>query len=141
MMEKPLYDSLMSIKENYDKLVDKLSTPEIINDIKKYQQLSREVNGLKEIAASFNKYLQFTQTVAQAKEILSYESDNELLEMAKHEISANEPLIAQIIEDLKILILPKDKNDQKDVIIEIRGAAGGDEANIFAGNLLNIYKK
>lgn len=140
-MEKPLYESLMSIKENYEHLQSKLSSPEIVNDIKKYQQLSKEINNIKDITTTFNKYLQLVKAIDEAKEILNHETDNDLIAMAKQEIATNEPLISEIIDQLKILILPKDKNDQKDVIIEIRGAAGGDEANIFAGDLLNIYKK
>ncbi len=140
-MEKPLYESLMSIKKNYDQLFDKLSSPEIVNDVKKYQQLSREINNIKDIATTFDQYLKLVKTIEEAKEIINNEVDNDLLIMAKQEIAINEPKIPKIIDQLKILILPKDKNDQKDVIIEIRGAAGGDEANIFAGDLLNIYKK
>lgn len=141
MMEKPLYESLKSIKENYDHLVEKLNDPIIASDIKKYQQFAREMNNIKDIAVTFNKYLQVMQAIKEAKEILNNENDQELLEMAKNELEINEPLINELISQLKILILPKDQNDDKNVIIEIRGAAGGDEANIFAGDLFNIYKR
>lgn len=141
MMEKSLYSSLLKIKNKYEDLNQKLNDSEIISDIKQYQVINREINQIREITSTFNKYLDCEKHFNEAKMILEHESDQEMITLAKKEMEINQTLAFNLIDELKILILPKDKNDEKNVIVEIRGAAGGDEANIFAGDLFNIYKK
>ncbi|MEA4162566.1 peptide chain release factor 1 [Mycoplasma sp. 4404] len=135
-----MYNSLMQIKNKHDELEKSLQDQEIISDIKKYTKINKEINSIKDIVEAFDKYLEAEANLANAKEMLS-ESDEELVALAKMEINEAEKTMEALSEDLKILILPKDENDEKDVIVEIRGAAGGDEANIFAGDLYRMYTK
>ena len=141
VMEKSMHNSLMSIKSKYDELTEKINTPEVAGNIKEYKKVEREINNIKDIVRVFNVYLNAETTIKDSKEILATESDAEMIEFAKMEISENEKKLPDLEAELKILLLPKDENDDKNVIVEIRGAAGGDEANIFAGDLYDIYKK
>ncbi len=135
-----MYNSLMQIKQKHDELEAQLATPEVAADIKKYTQISREINNVVDIVAAFNQYLEAESNLKNAKEMLQ-EKDEEIIMLAKSEISEAESKMDRLTEELKILILPKDENDNRDVIVEIRGAAGGDEANIFAGDLFRMYTK
>ncbi|MDJ1646314.1 peptide chain release factor 1 [Mycoplasma phocimorsus] len=139
-MKKAMYDSLMRLFNKYRELEKELTKPEIINNIKEYNKLNKEYNNLSEIYFKFANYLKLEKDLASAKEML-LEKDEELSEIAKLEITNIEEEMPKLEEELKILLLPKDENDNKDVIIEIRGAAGGDEANIFAGDLYRMYIK
>lgn len=135
-----MYKSLMQIKEKHDELELKLNQPEIVSDIKTYTQLSKEINNIKDIVEAFNQYLETEENLKNAKDML-LEKDAEIISLAKLEIAEAESKMNSLTEELKILILPKDENDNRDVIVEIRGAAGGDEANIFAGDLFRMYSK
>ncbi|QCZ36772.1 peptide chain release factor 1 [Mycoplasma nasistruthionis] len=139
-MELTMYNSLMQIKQKHEELEKNLQDPEIINDIKKYTKINKELNSIQDIVDTFKKFLDAEANLRNAKEMLQ-EKDEELVMLAKSEISELEPLMDKLSEELKILILPKDENDDRDVIVEIRGAAGGDEANIFAGDLFRMYTK
>lgn len=139
-MQKQMYQSLTDILKKYNELNEMLNTPEVSGNIKIYTKTTIEINSIKDICIAFMKYLAFEKAIVEAKEILATEKDSELIEMAKMEISDSEPNLKPLEEELKILLLPKDKNDERNVIMEIRGAAGGDEANIFAGNLFDMYK-
>ncbi len=136
-----MYNSLLQIKKKYEELEQSLNTQEIISDIQKYNKINKELNSISEIVETFNKYLSAESNFKSAKELLSIEKDEELLSLAKQEIADSQNLMEKLTSELKILILPKDENDDKDVIVEIRGAAGGDEANIFAGDLYRMYSK
>ncbi|VEU73128.1 peptide chain release factor 1 (plasmid) [Mycoplasmopsis gallopavonis] len=136
-----MYKSLLQIKQKHDELQEQLLNPEVVSDIKNYTKINKEINSIKDIVEAFNEYLQAEQNLKNAKEILNIEKDEEMIFLAKSEISESESLMEKLAESLKILILPKDENDNRDVIVEIRGAAGGDEANIFAGDLFRMYQK
>ncbi len=136
-----MYDSLVSINNKSKELQDQLNTPEVAGDIKTYTRITRELNSIKNVVRVFNVYLSLESTIKDSKDILGNESDSDMIEFAKTEIKESEEKIPALIEELKILLLPKDENDDKNVIVEIRGAAGGDEANIFAGNLFRMYTK
>ena len=133
-------EALLEIKTKYEQLNEQLKQDNVLNDIKLYTKLSKEANAIKEIVLTFEKYLQAEKNISDSKLLLN-EKDEQLWQLAKSEIAQNEKLLPQLEEQLKILLLPKDENDDKNVIIEIRGAAGGDEANIFAGDLFKIYTK
>ncbi|MCS4536667.1 MULTISPECIES: peptide chain release factor 1 [unclassified Mycoplasma] len=139
-MEQTMYKSLLGIKSKYDELTNKLTEESVINDIKEYTKINREVGKIKDIAQAFTTYQNLEKDVKTAKEMLSSKDSEEVL-FAKSIIEENEPKLDELEAELKILILPKDENDDKNVIIEIRGAAGGDEANIFAGDLYRMYSK
>ncbi|MBR2022809.1 MAG: peptide chain release factor 1 [Mycoplasmataceae bacterium] len=133
-------DSLIEIKEKYNAIIENLKKDEFLSNIKQYTKLTKEANNIKSIVDLFNKYLNVEKTIQESK-ILLNEDDEEIVQMAKLEIANSEKLLPEIEGQLKILLIPKDENDDKNVIIEIRGAAGGDEANIFAGDLYKIYTK
>lgn len=133
-------DSLLEIKRKYDEINENLKKDEILTDIKQYTKLTKEMNKIKKIVLTFEKFLDNEKNIEDSKLLLN-EKDEEIIQMAKNEIALSEKNVASLEEELKILLLPHDENDDKDVIIEIRGAAGGDEANIFAGDLYKIYTK
>ncbi len=135
-----MFKSLTEIKESYLSLMKKLDDPEVINDIKEYTRISKEVNKIKDIAEAFKIYENLLNDYEMAKEMLESKNQDEV-ELAKSIIDSNLDQLSKLEEELKILILPKDENDDKNVIVEIRGAAGGDEANIFAGDLFKMYSK
>ncbi|WKX02492.1 peptide chain release factor 1 [Candidatus Mycoplasma mahonii] len=139
-MEKQMYHSLKEIYQKYLELNDSLSDSNIASNITKYKKIVSEMNAIKDVSMMFAKYLKLETSVKDDKYILKTEKDPEMIEMAKIGIYDNEPQLSDFEAKLKILLLPKDKNDDKNVIMEIRGAAGGDEANIFAGDLFNMYK-
>ncbi|QZE12654.1 peptide chain release factor 1 [Mycoplasma sp. Ms02] len=139
-MQETMYKSLKNIKEKYQEMDKMINDPEVISDIKKYTRINKEMNSISDIVEAFDKYLNAESNLNTAKEMLS-EKDEEMVNLAKMEIQDSERIMEELEAELKILVLPKDENDTKDVIVEIRGAAGGDEANIFAGDLFRMYSK
>ncbi len=132
--------SLLEIKQKYDNLNEDLKKDEVLNNIKLYTKITKEINSIKNVVLTFNEYLSIEKNIEESKQLLN-EKDEEIVSMAKSEIANGEKQLPELEEKLKLLLLPHDENDDKDVIIEIRGAAGGDEANIFAGDLYKIYNK
>lgn len=132
---------LEGLVAHYDELQEMMADPEVINDTKRYMEISKEESDLREVVEKYRKYKTDKKEIAENKEIISNESDSDLVEMAKEENSDLEKEILDLEDQIKILMLPKDPNDDKDIIMEIRGAAGGDEASLFAGDLLRMYEK
>ncbi len=139
-MEKGLEDSLWEIKKKHEEILENLKKDDVLSNIKQYTKLTKEANNIKNIVIAFDQYLNLKKNINESK-ILLNEKDEEIIMMAKTEIANSEKSLEKLEQELKLLLLPKDENDDKDVIIEIRGAAGGDEANIFAGDLYKIYSK
>ena len=139
-MEKTMKDSLLEIKLKYEQIQEQLKTEMVLNDIKLYTKLAKEANVFKPIVITFNRFLQAEQAIYESKLLLN-DGDDDLIQLAKSELMNNEKLLPELEAELKLLLLPQDENDEKNVIMEIRGAAGGDEANIFAGDLYKIYSK
>ncbi len=135
-----MFDRLDVIEARYNKINELLSDPEIVTDIKKVTELSREQRGLEKTVIVYQKYKEILNSTSDLKQMLE-DDDDEIKEMAALELEEIEPLLPELEEELKILLIPKDPNDDKNVIVEIRGAAGGDEANIFAGDLYRMYTK
>ena len=133
-------DRLEVICERYNQITEMLSDPNIVSDIKKLTELSKEQRGLEAVVIKYKELLQLERDIEDLKE-MSKDSDPDLREMAELELVSSEERIEKIIEEIKILLIPKDPNDEKNVIVEIRGAAGGDEGNIFAGDLFRMYSK
>ena len=129
------------LEDTYKDLTEKISDPEIINDQKVWQKYMKEHADLEPIIMKYREYKAVLDSIAESKEILQEESDEELRELAKMELSDMESKVEPLEEELKILIVPKDPNDEKNVIVEIRGGAGGDEAALFAGDLLRMYSR
>lgn len=126
------------IKERYNYLTEELMKPEVYNDFKKMKDLSKEKTSLEETVKVSNRYTQVEEDLLAAHEMLH---DAEMSEFAKEEIETLSKEKEELEEKIKVLLLPKDPNDDKNVIMEIRGAAGGDEGNIFAGDLFRMYSK
>lgn len=129
-------ERLESIKVRYEEIEKELLNPEIVNDFQKVKKLSKEQSDLKEIVDKYEEYLLTEQNLNEAKSLVN---DPELKEMAEMEIEESSEKLDLLHHELEILLIPKDENDGKNIIMEIRGAAGGDEANIFAGDLLRMY--
>lgn len=129
------------LEDKYRELTEKISDPEVINDQKTWQKYMKEHSDLEVIVMKYREYKDVLANIQDSKEILQEESDEELRELAKMELSEMEGQVEPLEAELKILLLPKDPNDDKNVIVEIRGGAGGDEAALFAGNLFRMYSR
>ena len=139
--EYPLVDKLQELKKKDVNLSEQLSSPEVMSDMKKFIQLNREYKELEPIVIAADKYCKMVQDLEGAKEILLNEKDEDLRDLAKEELGAIESEIPQMEEEIKLLLIPKDPQDDKNAIVEIRGGTGGDEAAIFAGDLYRMYAK
>ena len=135
-----MLDRLDSIEKRYNEINDLLMDPAIVSNIKKMTELSKEQSSLLPVVELYKEYKETLSTVKDLKEMM-HEDDPEIVEMAEMELEELKPRIPAIEEELKVLLIPKDPNDEKNVIVEIRGAAGGNEANIFAGDLYRMYVK
>src|SRR5690554_3191417 len=136
-----MLDRLDIIEKRYEQVNEELQNHEIINDIKKYTEKMKELRSLEETVLTYRQYKKVKNTISELKELIASEKDQELLELAKSELQENEAHEEKLEEKLKILLLPKDENDDKNVIVQIRGAAGGEEANLFAADLFRMYTK
>ena len=133
-----MLEHLEAIEEKYNNLSEELTKPEVLGDIKKTTEISKEMRDMEDVVNCYRKYKKVLQEINDAKEMIK---DPEMEEMAKEELSNLEDEKERLDGQLQILLIPKDPNDSKNVIVEIRGAAGGDEANIFAGDLFRMYTR
>lgn len=133
-----MIDRLEAIVSRYNEINEQLSSPEIISDIKKMTELSKEQTRLGETVEVYTRYKSVLVNIEEDKELVK---DSELGEFAREELSMLEEEKVELEKKLEVLLLPHDPNDEKNVIVEIKGAAGGDEANIFAGNLFDMYTR
>lgn len=131
---------LTGIKQKYLELSEQIAKPEIIADNKEWTKLVKEHSTLEPVVLAYDRLLRAEQDIAGAKNLLETEHDPELLELAHAELEEKKQEREKLEEELKILLLPVDPNDEKDVIIEIRGGAGGEEASLFAAELMRMYK-
>lgn len=134
-------EKLNIIKQRFFELSDLIIQPDIISDQKQYVKISKEYKDLKEIVDKINEYNTIKENIHEAEEILKSESDQEMIELASSELSSNKDLINEIEEELKIMLIPKDPDDSKNIVMELRAGTGGDEASIFAGDLFRMYSK
>lgn len=134
-----MFENLDHIRENYKDLELKMADPEILADIDKFTKISREYNSLKPIVEKYEEIKNAEDTIEENQELMGETDDSEMLDMLKEEIAESKKNLEVFNEEMKILLIPKDPNDSKDVIIEIRPAAGGDEAGLFAGDLYRMY--
>ena len=133
-----MIERLEATLEKYNHLQDELTKPEILGNIKKTREYSKELASLEDVVACYKNYKKILSAIEETKEMLK---DPELGEIAKEELKSLEEEQTRLNKELEILLIPKDPNDGKNVVIEIRGAAGGDEANIFAGDLFRMYTR
>ena len=138
---KRVFERLQSVEDRYDRLNELLSDPDVISDSKKLRDYSKEQSSMEETVQTYREYKEVLEQHKDAKAMLEEKLDDEMYEMVKEELSELSQRKQALEERLKILLLPKDPNDDKNVIIEIRGAAGGDEAQLFAGDLYKMYSR
>ncbi|MCG1178534.1 peptide chain release factor 1 [Staphylococcus sp. HMSC077D08] len=136
-----MFDQLDIVEERYEQLNELLSDPDVVNDADKLRKYSKEQADLQKTVDVYRSYKTKKEELQDIEDMLSETSDKEEVEMLKEESSALKSELPDMEEELKILLIPKDPNDDKDVIVEIRAAAGGDEAAIFAGDLMRMYSK
>jgi peptide chain release factor 1 len=136
-----MIDKLIDIKNRFEEVGQLLGQPETVKDQKKFQQLSKEYRDLEKVVIKYDQYQAVLDGIKHAKEILQKEKDAEFREMAKMEIEELEPKCEALEAEIKELLMPKDPNDYKNCILEIRAGTGGDEAAIFAGDLWRMYQR
>ncbi|MCI2955439.1 peptide chain release factor 1 [Staphylococcus caprae] len=136
-----MFDQLDIVEERYEQLNEMLSDPDVVNDSDKLRKYSKEQADLQKTVDVYRSYKSKKEELEDIEEMLRETSDKEEVEMLKEESAALKNELPEMEEELKILLIPKDPNDEKDVIVEIRAAAGGDEAAIFAGDLMRMYSK
>lgn len=136
-----MFDRLQSVEDRYDKLNELLSDPDVVNDTKKLREYSKEQSDLQNTVDTYREYKDVKSQYKDAKLMLEEKLDAEMRDMIREEVNDLESQIKVLEDRLRVLLIPKDPNDDKNVIMEIRGAAGGDEAALFAGNLFRMYSR
>jgi len=134
-------DKLQLIKNRFDEVSDLIIQPDIISDQKRYVAINKEYKDLEKLMLKIKEYERLEDSISEAKEILAEESDPEMIEMAKMELDEAQKRLPELEEEIKFMLIPKDPEDAKNVIVEIRAGTGGDEASIFAGDLYRMYTK
>ncbi len=136
-----MLDKLNIVKQRYDEVADLIIQPDVISDQKRYIQLTKEYKDLKQLVEKRDKYIELTNNIEEAKEIIADGSDPEMTEMAKMQLEEAQEALPELEEEIRFMLIPKDPEDAKDVVMEIRAGTGGDEASIFAGDLYRMYAK
>lgn len=136
-----MIEQLEALRERFEEVSQQIGMPEIVADMAKFKKISKEYKDLEKITNKYKVYKEALSNLAGAKELLENEKDEELREMAKEELEELQPKIAELEEEIKELLMPKDPNDDKNAILEVRAGAGGDEASIFAGDLFRMYQR
>ncbi len=136
-----MIDKLNIIKQRFDEVSDLIIQPDVISDQKRYVQLTKEYKDLKNLVEKRDQYIELTNNIQEAQEIISEGSDTEMLEMAKMQLDEAKTDLPVLKEEIKVMLIPKDPEDAKNVVMEIRAGTGGDEASIFAGDLFRMYTK
>ena len=136
-----MVDKLEQIKQRYKEVEEKLCDPNIISDMKHYAKLSKEFKDLEKIVKKYDEYRTILSNIEESNYVLKNDKDPGFRELAKEELTSLESLKPALEQDLKELLIPKDPNDSKNIVLEIRAGTGGDEAAIFAGDLFRLYKR
>ena len=134
-----MLDKLNIVKQRFDEVSDLIIQPDIIADQKRYIQLNKEYKDLKELMDKRDEYINVTGNLQEAEEIIADGSDAEMVEMAKLQLEESKERLPQLEEEIKYMLIPKDPEDAKNAVMEIRAGTGGDEASIFAGDLYRMY--
>jgi len=141
MAENSLLEKLDGLQHKFEEISTLITDPSVIGDQKRYVKLNKEYRELERLLEARKRYVSAIKSIEEAKEILDNETDADLREMAKAELDELQPLIPVMEEEIKLLLIPADPEDGKNVVMEIRGGTGGDEAAIFAGDLFRMYSK
>src|SRR6201982_2810460 len=136
-----MFERLDQIEARYEDLTRALASPEIIGDSAKYQKTAKAHSEISDIVEKYREYKDLTRGIAESKAVLADEKDPDMRAYAQEELAQLEARVAQVEADLKVLLIPKDPNDEKDVILEIRAGTGGDEATLFADEMFRMYSR
>jgi len=136
-----MLERLERIEQRYQEIDRQMSQPEIASDLKRLQALAQERAGLEEVVAKYREYKDTSKSLAETREMLDDGLDGEMAELVKQEVASLESQQERLLQELKIALLPKDPNDEKDIIVEIRAGAGGEEAGLFAADLFRMYSR
>jgi peptide chain release factor 1 len=136
-----MLDKLASIEEKYEELTSQLGDPEILADAGRYTKIAKQHRDLDEIVSKYREYRALDKGILDSRELLETEDDAEMVALARNELVDLEERLTKVQEDLKLLLVPKDPNDEKNVIIEIRAGTGGDEATLFAAEIMRMYAR
>ena len=136
-----MFERLDQIEARYEELTQALASPQVIGDSTKYQKTAKAHSELTDIVEKYREYKDLTRGIAESKAVLADEKDPDMRAYAQEELTQLESRVAQVEADLKVLLLPKDPNDEKDVILEIRAGTGGDEATLFADEMFRMYSR
>ncbi len=136
-----MFERLSQLEARYEELTRALASPEVINDSAKYQKTAKAHSELTDIVEKYREYKDLTHGIAESKAVLAEEKDPDMRAYAQEEITHLEVRVRRVEEELKVLLLPKDPNDEKDVILEIRAGTGGDEATLFAAEMFRMYSR
>ncbi|MBE6342913.1 MAG: peptide chain release factor 1 [Lentimicrobiaceae bacterium] len=134
-----MIDKLEAIKEKWEALGEQLNDPEIIGDMKRFVKVNKDYKDLEPIVVAFKEYKNLLSNIEEAREILKNEKDEDMREMAQEELTTSEQRCETLVEDIRLMLIPKDPTDDKNAVMEIRAGTGGDEASIFAGDLYRMY--
>ena len=135
-----MFDKLEDLVDRLASVLEELNDPNVVNDQKRFRSLMKEQNELAPIVEKYNEYKEAKQNIEESLEILEEETDEEMRELAKEELAESKARVEELENEIKILLIPKDPNDDKNVIVEIRAGAGGDEAALFAAELFRMYR-
>ena len=135
-----MFDKLESLVERLDTVLQQLNDPDVAGDQNRFRDLMKEQSDLAPIVEKYKEYVQEKQNIEESLELLEEESDEEMKELAKEELAESKANVERLEEELKILLIPKDPNDDKNIIVEIRAGAGGDEAALFAADVARMYR-
>ncbi len=136
-----MFERLDQLEARYDDLTRALASPEVINDSAKYQKTAKAHSELSDVVEKYREYKDLTRGIAESKAVLADEKDPDMRAYAQEELTQLESRVAQVEADLKVLLIPKDPNDEKDIILEIRAGTGGDEATLFADEMFRMYSR
>src|ERR1700683_3121718 len=136
-----MFERLDQIEARYEELTNALASPDIVNDSAKYQKTAKAHSEVAPIVDKYREYKDLTRGIAESKAMLADEKDPEMRAYAQEELNKLEPRVSAIEEELKVLLLPKDPNDEKNIILEIRAGTGGDEATLFAAEIFRMYTR
>src|ERR1700724_687109 len=134
-----MFERLDQIEARYEELTSALASPDIVNDSAKYQKTAKAHSEIAPTVGKYREYKDLIRGIAESKAMLAEEKDPEMRAYAQEELSQLEPRVSALEEDLKVLLLPKDPNDEKNIILEIRAGTGGDEATLFVGEVFRMY--
>jgi len=136
-----MIEQLEALCRKHDDMALKLADPKVLSDLKQFKKLNQEYKELDQIVIKIKEYKKTLQDISGAEQVLQNESDKEFLELANQELVRAREHEALLAEEIRLLMIPKDPEDQKNCVMELRAGTGGDEASIFAGNLFEMYSR